>query len=188
MWRALVVVLVASLIGIQDAEAQNGGGKKGGGKKGGGKKGGERRELTMEAGTVQLGGQVTLDIYSGDTIGVTFAPQGGYFVADNVELLGEVNVSHLGGTTFWQVAAGGRYFIDLDDLWLYLGATVGYGEVSFGTFSDDAIVVTGLPGLLFPLSKNVGLDLGARVQIVNAGGSTASNVHIGYLGVQAFFK
>lgn len=184
MWRALVVALVVGLVGVQDAEAKKGG-KKGGGKKG---KGGDKRELTMEAGTIQLGGQVSVDVLSGSTIGVTIAPSGGYFVADNIEVLANVSVVSVAGATLWTVGGGGRYFIDMDDFWIYAGATAGYGQVDFGGFIDDAVVITALPGILYPLSKNVGLDLGARVNIYNANGATASTVHLGYFGVQAFFK
>lgn len=185
MWmRVWILVLIAVMAGVADAEAA----PKKKGKKG--KK--KAKPLTMEQGTMQLGGQGTVDITSGGgitNVGVTVAPQFGYFVADQVELLVDVGVSHVGGGTSWQVGAGGRYLIPLDNsMWLYAGATVGYGQFSFGGVGADALVVTGLPGLLYPLSKNVALDLGARVQYLNASGTSMIVVPVGYLGVQAFFK
>lgn len=180
MWRFLIATALLAFMGVHDADAAPKKGK-GKGKKGGGK------PLTMKQGTMQLGGQVSVDLTSagGNTnIGLTLAPNGGYFVADNLEVLASLGLHNFGGATTWEIGAGARYFLDLDGLWGYGGAMLGYGDIGGG----NPLIVTLQPGVLYPLSKNVGLDLGVPVKVISANGSTTINVSVGYLGVQAFFK
>ncbi len=72
-----------------------------------------------------------------------------------------------------------------------MGAGVGYGSTAanvlgaagnIGTFN---IALRG--GLIIPLSKNVGLDIGNRSDGLMGDGSTALHVPLGFLGIRRFF-
>ncbi|MFT4622548.1 MAG: hypothetical protein ACI8PZ_001204 [Myxococcota bacterium] len=161
------------------------------GKKGGGSGG---RDLAMDAGTIQLGGSATVDILSsgGSTdVVLNLAPTGGYFVVDNVELFGGIALGLGTIGTAWGFEVGGKYFVDIKPNWIYFGAGLGYGvqtiDAGIVTVSANVLNIAPQGGVLIPLGKNVGLDLGTRVNIGLSGGSTFITVPIGMLGVQAFF-
>ncbi len=157
------------------------------------------RDLKMNQGTAEAGGSITLDINSGGgstQVGANISPMIGYFVADKFEVIGGLGLDLIGGSTTWSVQAGGRIFIDMGDPWAYLGLMGGYGQTSFNASaggvsvsgSSGAGLLTIPAGVMVPLAKNVGLDLGARVNMSFAGGGTFINIPIGYLGVTGFFK
>ena len=180
MARVLTVILTTTLM-ASPALAKKGKGKKGGG-----------RDLTMEAGTVQLGGNGTIDIFAagGSTsVGVNLSPSAGYFVADSLEIFGGVDLGVAGGLSSWGLEAGGKYFIDVKPNWIYAGLGLGYGAVTVPgvNASVNAFTLSPQGGLLLPLGKNVGLDVGTRIDIAMSGGSTSIAVPLGFLGVQAFF-
>ena len=152
------------------------------------------RELSMSAGTMQLGGSATLDVLSagGNTsVGVNLNPTAGYFVADSVEIFGGLGLNMFGGVTTWGVEFGGKYFIDVKPNWIYVGLGAGYGSTAVNVLGNtgnvSAFAVAPQGGLLVPLGKNVGLDVGTKINVAMAGGSTVISVPLGFLGVQAFF-
>ena len=153
------------------------------------------RDLKMNEGTMQAGGSITLDIASAggaSAVGFNVYPNIGYFVADRIELLAGLDLGLGQGYTAWGFDLGGRVMIDMGDPWGYVGVTGGYGSVSAGgggvSVSVGGAAVTPMLGVILPVAKNVGVDLGTRVNIGIAGGTTNINVPIGFLGIDAYFK
>ncbi|MFH1463764.1 MAG: hypothetical protein ABIO70_05185 [Pseudomonadota bacterium] len=158
-------------------------------KKGGGnKQGGEGRELVFKKGTMELGGSATLDFYSWDGASswdITIAPAGGYFVQKRLEIVGQVylqkikDVDDLG----WGIDGGARYYFDMKPNWAYIGALAGFANG--GTLEGF-----GVGGIIIPLSKNVGLDLGGQIGIEKYKDVDAMGVWVsaGYLGVHGYFR
>lgn len=178
MTRALFLVLTLALLSPSTAWAKKG--------NKGGDKGGDGRELTFKKGTMELGGYATFDLYAygGDTTWmIDLAPTAGYFLTKKMELVGQLAVGFNGDDTHWGLDGGVRYYFDMKPNWAYLGAMGGYA-------STKALEVFGQGGLLIPLSKNVGLDVGAQLGIEKYADVDEVGVALsaGYLGVHGFFR
>jgi opacity protein-like surface antigen len=175
-------------------------------------------DLQLTAGTMQLGGVASFSIDmtmpdqgDGET-GFTLAliPQFGYFVIDNLELLGRINVAMWFGDLYTTDVGGqeidifpkmigfdlgAKYHIPLGSFVVYAGLMVGMNFSIPDSDLDDADTtkrfdLTVPLGILMPLNSHVALDLGLaviyRMSLEDNGGSTL-NVPIGYLGVQGYF-
>ncbi len=144
------------------------------------------RALSMEQGTWQLGGSGTISFSKvGDTTDfwLALSPDAGYFVSDRFEILGQVDLAYNEEAT-WGAGAGVRYHIDLKPSWVYVGAL---GIISGVEHAPTDIQLQG--GLLYPLARNVGLDLGLRADVwLPEQGDAYYTGAIGYLGVQAYWR
>lgn len=159
--------------------------------------------LTLVAGTKQVGGTIFFE-YSrempevGDAVGgysFSFAPSVGYFLMDNLELLGDLTFTVFGGDLYQNMPkafglhVGAKYYIPINTMAAYAGALIGMGA----SIGDNATLKTfdvQIPlGILYPLNTWVALDLGLRFNYslgLDDQGSSM-NLPIGYLGVQSFF-
>lgn len=169
----------------------------------------ERINLLTQKGSMELGGQVSITIESvipeeGDSVSgqtLTLAPQFGWFVADNFELLAQILYSNGFGDLHEKSAdtfgflVGAEYFIQLaGPIRPYIGALLGISM----SIPDEGDSVKNFDlafplGILFPLfNKHVALDVGLRVNVHMPVGkpekrATEIDVPIGYLGVRAFW-
>ncbi len=179
MNRTVLIAVALALVLPSTALAKKGGGN-------------SERLIKVSKGTKQLGGTATLDItsLSGNTSWVlNINPSGGYFVSKGVEVLGGVNLDLTDGSSSWGVEGGLRYFFDMNPMWAYAGGEGGYGSTDLAGTSYTTAEVAGHGGVLIPLAKNVGLDLGGQVGMVfPESGDSWLTLSAGYLGVQAFFK
>ncbi|MBN1334805.1 MAG: hypothetical protein JXB39_02480 [Deltaproteobacteria bacterium] len=148
------------------------------------------RLLSMEKGTWQLGGSATIDFSKvGDAsdLWLNLSPDVGYFVANRWEILGQADILY-NEDAAWGIGAGIRYHFDMRPSWIYLGA--------LGTYSDDRVYALGAPlgiqlqgGLLYPLARNVALDVGLRANAwLPEEGDTFFSGGLGYLGVQGYWR
>jgi hypothetical protein len=151
-------------------------------------------ELDFGQGTWELGGRATANVVLRDgnsDLYLDLSPTFGYFVSENIELLGGVSLfvqdNALGAGFFGGLDA----FLSNDGVAPYLGATIGYGTQSyqFGFFqvSGDVVTISGRGGIVIPLNRKVGLDLGARVNFNIEDGDTWVHIPLGYVGIRAFF-
>lgn len=172
-------------------------------------------DLQLTSGTMTLGGVASFSIdmnmpdegdsETGFTLGLI--PQAGYFVIDNLEVVGRINLAMFFGDLYETEVGGETYglpkYIGFDlgaKYYIPMGSMVPYAGLMVGmTFmipdQDDADTekrfdLTVPLGVLMPLNAHVALDLGLMVvykmSLEDGGGSTL-NVPIGYLGVQGFF-
>jgi hypothetical protein len=145
------------------------------------------RALSMEKGTWQLGGSATVDVttFGGETdFALRILPNAGYFVADKFEILGLADVAYVAEETYYSVGAGVKYHFDLKPSWFYLGAMASYGDWGYTT-TDIGVMA----GLLYPLARNVALDLGVRADMyMPEVGDNYYGGSLGYLGVQAYWR
>jgi len=175
----LALALVGLLVpGTADAKRRNRGGDR--------DKPQHERALPMEQGTWQLGGSATIDFSKvGDTTDFSLAlyPDAGYFVADKFEILGQVGIFY-DEDTVWDAGAGVRYHFDVRPGWFYVGA-LGILSGVEGSATDVQLQA----GYLYPLARNVGLDLGLRANIwIPDEGDLYYSGGLGYLGVQAYWR
>ena len=194
MKRIILLTLSLALLAPATAMAKE---KKKGNNNSGNNSGGNTRDLVLKKGTMELGGSATLDVtaYDGSTNwGLNLNPQAGYFVKKGFEIFGGVNLNYvkydgMDAATGYGLNAGARYFIDMKPNWAYVG-----GQAAFFPETDlmvaSAYGVDALGGILIPLSKNVGLDLGATLGILKYDGMDKSYIDFngGYLGIHGFFR
>ncbi|MEQ1503661.1 MAG: hypothetical protein ABMB14_15590 [Myxococcota bacterium] len=151
--------------------------------------------LEIKEGTWELGGHATANI----TIdrGVTdlyldLSPTVGYFVGRDLELLGGLSIYVHGQDVGVGFFGGVDYLFPTDGARPYLGGTVGYNTdvFTYGPYqytASDVVTLSGRGGILLPLNRRVGLDLGVRVNLNIADTGTSTEIPLGYLGVRAFF-
>ena len=150
--------------------------------------------IDIGEGTWELGGRATANIILNDgdsDLYLDLSPTFGYFVSDNIELLAGVSLlvtdNSLGAGFF----AGIDAFLGNDGVAPYLGATIGYGtqnyQYGFFQYGADVVTVSGRGGLVVPLNRKVGLDLGARVNVNIEDEETWIHIPLGYVGIRAFF-
>ena len=186
MKRTLLALALAGLLvpGVADAKKRHRGGDRAGDKD----KPQHERALTMEKGTWQLEGSGTVDFsnQTGTTeFSLNLVPAAGYFVAERFEIRGAVGITYATDFAFQTVGAGVRYHFDVKPSWIYIGAG-GYYLDQTGV----ALLVKPEAGFIYPLARNVGLDLGikADVYIPDGGGDITYTGSLGYLGVQAYWR
>lgn len=178
-------------------------------------------DLQLTAGTMSVGGVASFSIDMSmpdqegleDETGFTLAiiPQFGYFVIDNLELVGRINLAMWFGD-LWTTDAGGqeidifpkqigfdlgaKYHIPLGSFVAYAGLMIGMNfsipdsdlEGEAGETKKRLDLAVPL-GILMPMNAHVALDLGIMVAYkmgLDDQGSVL-NVPIGYLGIQGFF-
>ena len=150
------------------------------------------RDITVKKGTMQLGGTATLDIESADgdsSWQVIVAPTAGYFLKKKFEIVGELGLGMNDDATTWTIMGGVRYFFDMNPMWAYAGALAGYGDYEYNvSTADGQLAVQGQAGLLYPLGKNVALDLGGKLYLYPGENYNYLTLSLGYIGVQCFFK
>lgn len=152
-------------------------------------------ELNLKEGTWELGGRATANIVidSGFTdLYLDLSPNIGYFVARRAELLGGVSMYINEGAVGVGFFVGLDYFLSNNGVAPYLGGSIGYGTASYsiGPWDidrGDIVTLAGRGGLLIPLNRKVGVDLGARLNFNIEEGATWMHIPLGYLGVRAFF-
>jgi hypothetical protein len=152
-------------------------------------------ELAIDDGTWELGGRATANIVidNGYTdLYLDLSPTVGYFVADRTELLGGISMYVNEGALGVGFFVGLDYFLSNNGVAPYLGGSVGYGTASYsiGPFDidrGDVVTIAGRGGLVVPLNRKVGIDLGARLNFNVEDGATWLHIPLGYLGVRAFF-
>lgn len=182
MKRSLLALALVGLLIPGVAEAKKRNRDRGGDKD----KPHHERALTMEKGTWQLGGSATIDFtnWSGETdVSFNLNPSGGYFVADKFEILGIVDIDYASDLT-WGVGPGVRYHFDLKPSWIYAGAGLLY-------YGIEGYPINGRleGGLLYPLARNVALNAGLKADLYFPdGGDMYYAGHLGYLGVDAYWK
>lgn len=147
-------------------------------------------ELDLSQGMKELGGTVTLDVYSlaGETLlGLDLSPAVGYFVADNVEVILALHVGFIGDVMSFAGSAGLNYYLQTDAFPLYLGGDLGYGRFSEFGFAAETGLLRLAVGAVPALADNIALDVGLRLNIfLGEGGGL--HVPIGYMGVRAYFR
>jgi hypothetical protein len=152
-------------------------------------------DLSIKDGTWSLGGSATANIVmadGGSDVFLDLSPSGGFFVADNVELLGGISMQVDEGAFFLGFYAGADVFLGGHGLAPYLGGTVQYGRARWDgpplvALSDDSVTLSGRAGIVLPVSRKVGVDLGGRLNLNLYNGDTLLHIPLGYLGVRAFF-
>jgi len=174
-------------------------------------------DLQLTAGTMQLGGGAAFSIdmvmpEEGDSqtgFSLILIPQVGYFVIDNLEVIGRLNLGMFFGDLY-EIEAGGETYgaptlVGFDVGAKYhipLGSFVAYGGIMVGMFfnipdsdiegaeTEKRFDITVPLGILLPMNSHVALDLGVAIAYkmsLEDGGSDTLNVPIGYLGIQGFF-
>ncbi|MEQ1569957.1 MAG: hypothetical protein ABMA64_30265 [Myxococcota bacterium] len=152
-------------------------------------------DLGIDEGTFEIGGQATANIVLADGVSDVYlelAPSGGYFVSDTVELLAGLSLHVDEGTLGVGFFAGLDAFLGTEGVAPYVGGTVGYGMARFApnslfVYSQDAVTLSGRGGVVLPLNRKVGVDLGARLHLNIDDGATWVELPLGYIGVRAFF-
>jgi hypothetical protein len=194
MKRIVLLTLTLALLAPATAMAKE---KKKGNNNSGNNSGGNTRDLVLKKGTMELGGSATLDFTSYDgsnAWGLYLNPQAGYFVKKGFEIFGGVGLNYIkiediDAVTGYGVNAGARYFIDMKPNWAYIGGMGAfYPETDLNAASGYSLDALG--GILIPLSKNVGLDLGASLGVLKYDGMDKSYINFsgGYLGIHGFFR
>lgn len=151
--------------------------------------------LDFGEGTFELGGRATANIILNDgqsDLYLDLSPTVGYFVSDKIELLGGISMfvdDNVLGVGFF---GGFDAFLGNDGIAPYLGATIGYGSQTyqFGFFQvgGDVVTLSGRGGIVLPLNRKVGFDLGGRLNVnFEEGGDTWVHIPLGYVGIRAFF-
>jgi hypothetical protein len=175
------------------------------------------QDLQLNSGTMRLGGIATFSIDmnmpdQGDSetgFSLILIPEVGYFVMDNLELVGRLNLgmffgdlytTEIGGeeysaSTLVGFDVGAKYYIPMGSIVPYAGLMVGM----FFTIPDSDIPdaetqkrfdLTVPLGILMPMNEHVAIDLGIMIAYkmgLEDGDGAVLNVPIGYLGVQGFF-
>jgi hypothetical protein len=155
----------------------------------------QAHEIEVDEGTFELGGHATANIVMddfGSNVFLDLSPHGGYFLADQVELLGGMSMIIDEGSLNVGFFGGLDFFLTDEGVAPYLGATVGYGMAQFdlspfGVYTSDVVTLAGRGGLVLPLNRKVGVDLGMRVNLNIDDGDSWLHIPLGYLGVRAFF-
>jgi len=175
------------------------------------------QDLQLTSGTMSLGGISTFSIDmnipdEGDSetgFSLVLIPEVGYFVADNLEVIGRLNLGMFfgdlyetevmgetyGSPTLVGFDVGAKYYIPMGSIVPYAGLMVGM----FFTIPDSDIPdaetqkrfdLTVPLGILMPMNEHVAIDLGIMIAYkmgLEDGDGSILNVPIGYVGVQGFF-
>jgi len=149
------------------------------------------KTLEISKGKFELGGQATVDLYfasPGDGVSARIAPFLGGFITDNVELIGGIDLFLLEGSTAVAFFGGAEYFFESAYIRPYVGGTLGFGSYQLiGVIGEDVVTLAARGGIVLPLNRNVGVDLGGRLDIFLNSGEVGLHIPIGFLGVRAFF-
>lgn len=151
--------------------------------------------LDIGEGTWELGGHATANIVldeGRDDVYLDLSPTVGYFVSDHVELLGGVSMYINEGVLGVGFFAGLDGFFGKDGIAPYLGGTIGYGVSTYPYWwyevgGTDVVTLSGRGGIVIPLNRKVGFDLGVRVNFNVEDGRTWIHIPLGYVGIRAFF-
>jgi hypothetical protein len=153
--------------------------------------------LDLSKGTYQMAGKATANIaiVNGENdIFLIINPELGYFVANRLELYFALNllIDETTGNGFG-AGIGADYFFKGEWVAPYIGAGVGVGtrqlDDSPVTYSvEEVVTLSGRGGMLLPMSKSVGFDLGLRINGNIASDQSWIQVPMGYTGVRAFFR
>ncbi len=147
--------------------------------------------LEIGQGKFELGGYATANVYFvdiGDGFSFDIAPQFGVFVSDAVELLGTLDLFWVNGNLDMRIDLGAEYFFESEYLRPYAGASLGFGSYPYvGVIADDVVSATALGGVVLPLNRNVGVDLGLRLAFLLDDAEVQLHVPLGFIGVRAFF-
>lgn len=150
----------------------------------------------IKRGTMELGGRATANIVMSGGITdlyLDLSPTVGYFVGRDTELIGGLSMLINEGSVDVGFFGGLDYFLKAESVRPYVGGTLGYSTGAFGPSPFDApfgdvVTLSGRLGLLLPLNRKVGVDLGTRLNVnIADGGGTWVTIPLGYLGVRAFF-
>jgi hypothetical protein len=171
------------------------------------------QDLQLTKGTMQLGGVASFSIDmqmpdEGDSttgFSLILIPEAGYFVIDNLELAGRLNLGMFFGDLYEVCVGtdctaapkllgfdvGAKYYIPMGSIVPYAGLMVGmFFNIPDEGDTTKRFDLTVPLGILMPLNEHVAIDLGLAVvykmSLEDNGGSTL-NVPIGYLGIQGFF-
>lgn len=152
-------------------------------------------DLSIDDGTFEAGGQATANVLVDNGVSNVFlelSPSGGYFVADHVELLAGLGMRVDEGALFVGFFGGLDYFFTGSGAAPYVGGTVGYGVARFDESplvvqAQDSVTLAGRAGVVLPVNRKVGIDLGGRINFNVYNGDTLIHIPMGYLGVRAFF-
>ena len=173
-------------------------------------------DLQLTSGTMNLGGAAAFSIDmmmpdQGDSqtgFSLVLIPQVGYFVIDNLEVIGRLNLgmffgdlyeTEIGGETYGAPTlvgfdVGAKYHIPLGSFVAYAGLMVGMffnipdGDIPNAETTKRFDLTVPL-GILLPMNSHVAIDLGVAIAYkmgLDDQGDTL-NVPIGYLGIQGFF-
>ena len=149
------------------------------------------KTLEIGQGTFELGGHATANVYFvdvGDGFSFDIAPQAGAFVTDQIEIVGTLDLFWVNGDLDMRVDLGADYFFDSEYLRPYAGASLGFGTYPYvGVIADEVVSATARGGVLLPLNRNVGVDLGMRLAFLLDDSEVQLHVPLGFIGVRAFF-
>jgi len=167
-------------------------------------------EAPFPAGSMRIGGQITATVehvapgirgiraVRATRYSAVLAPEMGYFILDDLELRAGLGakaavVPHSDAPVSLWTDIGVRYYLALSAVVIpYGGLTIGPGWVLDTPKATSLTLAIAVPfGLLVPLSRQLAIDLGARVNyaaVVLHGRGEWMSVTVGYLGVQAFFQ
>jgi hypothetical protein len=149
------------------------------------------KTLEIGQGTVEIGGYATANLYFvdiGDGFSFDIAPEAGFFVSDQVELVGLLDFFWVNGNMDLRLEVGAEYFFPSEYIRPYVGGTVGFGSYPYvGVIGDEVATLSGVGGVVLPLNRNVGIDLGGRLVVLLDDSEVALHIPIGMVGVRAFF-
>lgn len=152
--------------------------------------------LDLAKGTYQMGGEATANIVvvnGANDIFLIISPELGYFVANRVELRFGLDLLVDESGTGFGAAVGADYFLKGEWVAPYFGAEVGVGtrqldDAPTQYTTQEVVTLSGRGGMLLPMSKSVGFDLGVRVNFNIASDEQWVQIPMGYTGVRAFFR
>lgn len=195
-WTAAVALALGAAPAWAEGEASSAGAGAGG-------------MLQLSSGTVQLAGDFSFTSIAavpergGTQSGFVFSftPSGGYFVADNFELLAGLRLTMPFGDLYENSAkafgfsVGGRYHVGLAERvafygGLNLGVAYAWAEYPFvGNVDDTDLAVSLDGGVLVALSPHVALNAGLRFAVDHSFDAkiTYLSFPVGLLGVEAYF-
>jgi Outer membrane protein beta-barrel domain len=171
--------------------------------------------LNLRAGTKVIGGVIGIEYEEHDNdIGsntssktLSVHPMGGIFITNNLAIIGSLGyVTKSGNITTLDYAGdydqatvqiGVRYYQPFFTLYLYAGMEAGYQRTmtedgNQNDLNHDDLSFSIPAGMLYPLNKHVGLDLGIRFNYLMRDDSHTNDYNktsfsMGYLGIQVFF-
>jgi len=153
--------------------------------------------------TVNPGGSVSFYSYKANSDAdamtvIAFLPQIGYFVVDNASVDLLLNYTYMSqddvSASEMAIGVGGRYFYTISPGKLYGGLGLLYSSTAYddedGDYSESSTFLNFKAGYLFPIAKNVYIDLGAKYDMGfgSYGGDGEGDNEQGQFGINAGFQ
>ncbi|MGM0597558.1 MAG: hypothetical protein ACQES9_11015 [Myxococcota bacterium] len=171
----------------------------------------QANDLNLKAGTLMLGGEISYqnirtipDNDEEDSLSsslITVSPVGGFFVSDNLAVIGSLGFKQLSGDSTepeereFTLTAGARFYQHIFGFYIYLGMGAGYNYVKYsdnynlGLDSLNSFAMVASGGVLYPLNQFVAIETGVKMQYLLNSDNVDDRVTLsfGYFGISAFF-